>query len=585
MTRGRHRRGMVGGAALLALLALALPSTSGAAQQELPALAPGRGRPHSRPRAGTALAGRVRARASARGLPPRARPQPLRTRPASRSPRGDGDPARPRRPRPRPLAVPARAREPHPRAPDPERRRDPSLQGGREALLRRPGLLLVGADDPRRAQPPRPNRNGLPDYVETTRQVFKTVWDAQVGRLRYRAPTVRRDLAPSRPERQARRLHRRRRRRGALRLLHDRRPGAKPPARGLGLLRRRRRLRAQPVRRRGDRPGGAQGHRRARVLPRRPVRLRLARGSLADGGHRDLDRGRGLRLRERQPPVPEDEPDRARELRLPARLLQPGPERARLGLQVRGLDLVALPLGALRAGRRPRRLAPRRRESRRARRVLAAGERVGAHAPGPGLRDRLHRLRRRERDPGGHLFRRSGLSRARARDDARHPGGHRANARLHAPPVERLLPLRAGRARPQPRRSPSRSTCPTPPGRPRRTRSWRRPTGRWPGYRPCWTRPPAATGSSSRPSARPAASRSSSRTRARACAAGRATSTRAAGARSTTTPRSPSRPPSRRRRPSGERARPSRRRRRPARRAAPPACARGRSRGRRGSAR
>ena len=45
-------------------------------------------------------------------------------------------------------------------------------------------------------------------------------------------------------------------------------------------------------------------HGRARVLPRHPVRLRRRRGLVVHGGHRDVDRGRGLRRHQRQPAVP-----------------------------------------------------------------------------------------------------------------------------------------------------------------------------------------------------------------------------------------------------------------------------------------
>ena len=94
-----------------------------------------------------------------------------------------------------------------------------------------------------------------------------------------------------------------------LRLLHDRqqhqaaRPG---PLRRPGLLRGRHRLHRLPAAHPDREPPGDSG---ARVLPRHPVRLRLLRGRLVDGGHGGLGRGRGVRRGQRQRPVPRRQPD------------------------------------------------------------------------------------------------------------------------------------------------------------------------------------------------------------------------------------------------------------------------------------
>ena len=53
----------------------------------------------------------------------------------------------------------------------------------------------------------------------------------------------------------------------------------------------------------------APRHRRPRVLPRDPVRLRRLRGHLVHGGLGDLGRGRRLRQHQRQLPVPRQQPD------------------------------------------------------------------------------------------------------------------------------------------------------------------------------------------------------------------------------------------------------------------------------------
>ena len=70
-------------------------------------------------------------------------------------------------------------------------------------------------------------------------------------------------------------------------------PRAASQVGGLRLLRPRRRLRQVPVRPAAD--PQPQGDRGPRVLPRGPVRLRLRRGRLVHGGHRDVDGGAGLR--------------------------------------------------------------------------------------------------------------------------------------------------------------------------------------------------------------------------------------------------------------------------------------------------
>ena len=75
---------------------------------------------------------------------------------------------------------------------------------------------------------------------------------------------------------------------------------------------------------------------RARVLPRRAVRLRFERGSVADRGHRRLDGGRGRRRRRREPPMAPFERARAP---VGAGRQQPRVER------IRRVDLLALPDG------------------------------------------------------------------------------------------------------------------------------------------------------------------------------------------------------------------------------------------------
>ena len=188
MTRGRHIRGTFLTAGLLAALVLALPAASGAAQQELPALAPaddGLGRALAQGRLSQAEYALERALSVFR--PERARklfgqvqrPDPragtmiLRDL-AARVP--DLSPSQ------RALATRILAR--------PTERGD-AIHPYRAAAKRFCGVRVcfwwvrTTRDAP--SQRDR-NRNGLPDYVETTRQVFKTVWNAEVGRLGYRTP-------------------------------------------------------------------------------------------------------------------------------------------------------------------------------------------------------------------------------------------------------------------------------------------------------------------------------------------------------------------------------------------------------------
>ena len=75
---------------------------------------------------------------------------------------------------------------------------------------------------------------------------------------------------------------------------------------------------------------------RARVLPRRAVRLRFERGRVADGGHRRLDGGRGRRRCRREPQMAPLERARAP---VGSRRQQPWVER------IRRVDLLAVPNG------------------------------------------------------------------------------------------------------------------------------------------------------------------------------------------------------------------------------------------------
>ena len=320
--------------------------------------------------------------------PGRARRRPRRRRARSRrsrsSARPDGDdppivpigdgwtaagvPVQPvvRRQRLRPLG--GRARE--------QRR---AAGGGRRSLQRHPGLGRPDARDLGGRLVPGDRHDRLPPAA-----------------LRQRIPQRRR-------QRQARRLPRRRRGGLRLRLLHERRPLGRQPGRlrRLCLLRDRQRLRARAVRRRAYAAGVPRGDLGARVPPRVPVRVRLARGLLADGGHRHEHRGDGLPgdRRQRQLPDSLEPPDAAG---LPAR-----PRRARQ-LRVRGVDLLALSRGEDRRGSRDRAGDLGARGRLRARRVtgrlLAPGGDQGAHPAPPPLRRHLRAVRGRQ--PARRLRRR-----------------------------------------------------------------------------------------------------------------------------------------------------------------------------------
>ena len=106
-----------------------------------------------------------------------------------------------------------------------------------------------------------------------------------------------------RRQRQARHLPRRHRRPEHLRLLRAGGQRVVGPLRLLVLLRAGQPLLPQPVSEQHA-AGEHAGHRRPRVLPRRAVRLRRHRGQLVPRGHRDLDRGRGLRRHQRQRLLP-----------------------------------------------------------------------------------------------------------------------------------------------------------------------------------------------------------------------------------------------------------------------------------------
>ena len=85
----------------------------------------------------------------------------------------------------------------------------------------------------------------------------------------------------------------------------------------------------------GDARAAAPRHRGARVLPHRAVRLRPVRGRLVHGVDRHLDGGAGLRLGQRQPPVPPGQ-------RAGAARAQPGLPADHLH-GVRQLDLLRVP--------------------------------------------------------------------------------------------------------------------------------------------------------------------------------------------------------------------------------------------------
>ncbi|MBA2614636.1 MAG: hypothetical protein H0U90_02490 [Actinobacteria bacterium] len=188
MKRGRYIRGTFLPAAVAAALAFAFPLAAGAAQQELPALAPaddGLGRALAQGRLSEAEYALERALALFR--PERARevygridrPDPragtliLRDL-AARIP--DLAPAQ------RALAARILAR--------PTQRSDaihPYLAEAKRFCGVRVCFWWVTSTRDAPSLRDR-NRNGQPDWVETTRQVLKTTWNAEVGRLGYRAP-------------------------------------------------------------------------------------------------------------------------------------------------------------------------------------------------------------------------------------------------------------------------------------------------------------------------------------------------------------------------------------------------------------
>ena len=204
----------------------------------------------------------------------------------------------------------ARGRPAAARAPDELVRLDPQVPHEGTQQVRPEALRLLGREDERRAEPEGQERNRVPDWIDLTRKVTSYVWSVEVGRMGYRAPKSDRKSKNHGPNGK---LDVYVADVGAIGLYgycttDD--PEPRAARRHLRLLRGRRRLRALPVQRRRVRRQRAARHGRARVLPRGPVRLRLPRGPLAHGGHGRLDRGRGLRHGQRQPPVPEGRPAR-----------------------------------------------------------------------------------------------------------------------------------------------------------------------------------------------------------------------------------------------------------------------------------
>ena len=222
------------------------------------------------------------------------------------------------------------------------------------------------------------NADGIPDWVDQTARVMGSVWNREVAELGYRAPLPDRGTTPAgtgKDEGLDSRLdvylgdigkdgyygyaatdRANPRTSSAYLVLDDdfkdfagsAHPGAAAP-----------------------------GHRGARVLPHRAVRLRPVRGRLVHGVHGHLDGGAGLRLGQRQPPVPPRE--RAGDARAQPRL--PAHHADRL----RQLDLLRVPQPPARrcggevdvvAGRRRRRLLHGRRSAAPSRR------RAPACAPG-----------------------------------------------------------------------------------------------------------------------------------------------------------------------------------------------------------
>ena len=157
-----------------------------------------------------------------------------------------------------------------------------------------------------------------------------------------------------------------------------------------------------------SRPGGRPArYCGARVLPRGAVRLRLARGPLVHGGHGGLDRGRGVRRRER--PICATSAGAARSRRPDVPL-----DTGRLGLRVRapGSSGATCPSTTGRGSSAP--LDPRRRR----RRLLAS--RDPPRTRGARLRpdDRVRRLRRREPDAALRVPRRRSVSAGRRDEGA-----------------------------------------------------------------------------------------------------------------------------------------------------------------------
>ena len=181
----------------------------------------------------------------------------------------------------------------------------------------------------------------VPEWARTTLAVFQQVWATEVDAMGYRAPKTD-SLSPENGGDGRLDVYLADVGDTVYRLLRERRPRC-PALLSLGLLRGGRRLRPHSVPWPDERARRARGDRGARVLPRRPVLVRLPRGHVAHGGHGCVDRGRGVRRRERQPPVPEREPA----------LTLDDPARPQLrSVPLRRLDLLALPVRDIRL--RPR---------------------------------------------------------------------------------------------------------------------------------------------------------------------------------------------------------------------------------------
>ena len=142
-------------------------------------------------------------------------------------------------------------------------------------------------------------------------------------------------------------------------------------------------------------------HRRSRVLPRRAVRLRLRRGPLDDGVHRDVDGGAGRDPGQRQPPVLPHQPD-LRPLRA-ARHVQPHRH-----LPVRQLGVLGVPHHPLRHRPGQQGVEAGRLAAQGRREVQHPGAAEGAQAQGRAHQGLLP-LRRRQPDPGAQLPRGRGV--------------------------------------------------------------------------------------------------------------------------------------------------------------------------------